>query len=164
MVRGKPTIEHVLLEFIEFLGEVDTILLAHNALLDLGFLAMGLTRLGSAFPPHYLFDTLDMTRRLYPTWPSRCNTLGRAHSSLSRAGKREKVRATHAHAHRQGHLQALGLDTIDRGIVGQDEHVPTRNVRSDYVHLEPVARLSLIGQDEVAKGLHAFGREPCASG
>jgi DNA polymerase-3 subunit epsilon len=70
MVRGKPTTEHVLPQFIEFLGESDTILLAHNALFDLGFLAMALTRLGMAFPPHKLFDTLDMTRLLYPTWPS----------------------------------------------------------------------------------------------
>jgi DNA polymerase-3 subunit alpha (Gram-positive type) len=70
MVRRKPTIEHVLPPFIEFLGESDTILLAHNAPFDLGFLAMGLTRLGIAYPLHTLFDTLDMTRRRYPTWPS----------------------------------------------------------------------------------------------
>ena len=70
MVRGKPTIEHVLPHFIEFLGESDTILLAHNAPFDLGFLAMALTRLGIAYPPHDVFDTLDMARRLYPTWPS----------------------------------------------------------------------------------------------
>jgi DNA polymerase III epsilon subunit family exonuclease len=54
MVRGKPTFEHVLPRFIEFLGESDTILLAHNALFDLGFLAMALTRLGIACPLYYL--------------------------------------------------------------------------------------------------------------
>jgi len=70
MVRGKPTIEHVLPQFIEFLGAPDTILLAHNALFDLGFLAIALIRLGIACPPHCVFDTLDMARRLYPTWPS----------------------------------------------------------------------------------------------
>jgi DNA polymerase III subunit epsilon len=70
MVRGKPTIEHVLPQFIEFLGHHDTILLAHNAPFDLGFLAMALTRLGITYPPHYLLDTLDMARRLYPAWPS----------------------------------------------------------------------------------------------
>jgi DNA polymerase-3 subunit epsilon len=70
LVQGQPTIEHVLPLFIEFLGESDTILLAHNAPFDLGFLAMALTRLGMTFPPHKLFDTLEMTRRLYPTWPS----------------------------------------------------------------------------------------------
>jgi DNA polymerase-3 subunit epsilon len=70
MVRGKPTIEHVLPQFIEFLGHHDTILLAHNAPFDLGFLAMALTRLRIRYPPHYLLDTLDMARQLYPAWPS----------------------------------------------------------------------------------------------
>jgi DNA polymerase III epsilon subunit-like protein len=70
MVRGQPTIEHVLPQFIEFLGESDTILPAHNAPFDLGFLAMALTRLGIACPPHYVCDTLDMARRLYPSWHS----------------------------------------------------------------------------------------------
>jgi DNA polymerase III subunit epsilon len=70
MVRGKPTIEYVLPQFIEFLGHHDTILLAHNAPFDLGFLAMALTRLRITYPPHYLLDTLDMARRLYPAWPS----------------------------------------------------------------------------------------------
>jgi DNA polymerase III epsilon subunit-like protein len=70
MVRGQPTREHVLPQFIEFLGESDTILLAHNAPFDLGFLAMALTRLGIACPSHYVFDTLEMARRLYPAWHS----------------------------------------------------------------------------------------------
>jgi len=70
MVRGQPTVEQVIPHFIEFLGAPDTILLAHNALFDLGFLAMALIRLGIAYPPHDVFDTLDMARRLYPIWPS----------------------------------------------------------------------------------------------
>src|SRR5215813_12927643 len=70
MVRGKPTVEQIMPHFMKFLGAPDTILLAHNAPFDLGFLAMALTRLGIACPPHCLFDTLDMARRLYPTWPS----------------------------------------------------------------------------------------------
>jgi DNA polymerase III epsilon subunit family exonuclease len=70
MVRGKPTVEDVLPQFIEFFGKSDTILLAHNAPFDLGFLAMALIRLGMACPPHDVCDTLDMARQLYPTWPS----------------------------------------------------------------------------------------------
>jgi len=70
MVRGQPSVEQVIPYFIEFLGAPDTILLAHNALFDLGFLAMTLTRLGIVYPPHSVFDTLDLARRLYPTWPS----------------------------------------------------------------------------------------------
>jgi DNA polymerase-3 subunit epsilon len=48
----------------------NTILLAHNAPFDLGFLAMALTRLGIVYPPHDVFDTLDIARRLYPAWHS----------------------------------------------------------------------------------------------
>jgi DNA polymerase III epsilon subunit family exonuclease len=70
MVRGQPTVEQVIPHFIEFLGAPDTILLAHNALFDLDFLAMALTRVGIAYPPHYVFDTLDVARRLYPIWHS----------------------------------------------------------------------------------------------
>jgi DNA polymerase III epsilon subunit-like protein len=49
------------------LGTPDTIFLVHIASFDLGFFAMALKRLGIACPPHYLFDTLDMVRQLYPT-------------------------------------------------------------------------------------------------
>jgi DNA polymerase III epsilon subunit family exonuclease len=94
MARGQPTVEQVIPHLIDFLGESDTILLAHNVLFDLGFLAMALTRLGIAYPPHYVFDTLDMAHRLYPTWPSnslehvasRLNVAnGAAHRALSDA-------------------------------------------------------------------------------
>jgi DNA polymerase III epsilon subunit-like protein len=68
IVRGQPTIDHVLPPFIEFLGLPDTILLAYNAPFDLGFLAMALIQLGIACPLHSLFDTLNMARRLYPAW------------------------------------------------------------------------------------------------
>jgi DNA polymerase III epsilon subunit-like protein len=70
MVRGQPTVEQVIPHFVEFLGAPTTILLAHNAPFDLGFLAMALTRLGIAYPLHNVFDTLDIARRLYPTWSS----------------------------------------------------------------------------------------------
>jgi DNA polymerase III epsilon subunit-like protein len=44
MVRGQPSSEHVLPQFIEFLGNSNTILLAQNAPFDLGFLLMALER------------------------------------------------------------------------------------------------------------------------
>jgi DNA polymerase-3 subunit epsilon len=70
MVRGQPTIDVVLPSLLDFLGADDGVLLAHNAPFDLGFLGMALARLRMTAPPHCLFDTLDLTRRLYPTWPS----------------------------------------------------------------------------------------------
>jgi DNA polymerase-3 subunit epsilon len=66
MVRGKSTIDQILPQLIEFLGLPDTILLAHNAPFDLGFLGMVPIRIGIANPPHYLLDTLELARRLYP--------------------------------------------------------------------------------------------------
>ena len=54
-----------------YCGVGDTILLVHNAQSDLDFLAMTGTRWGIAFPPHDLFDTLDLARRLFPLWSSK---------------------------------------------------------------------------------------------
>jgi DNA polymerase III subunit epsilon len=62
MVRGRPTVEQMMPHFLDFLGPRDTILLAHDAPFDLGFLAMALIRLGIAYPPRDVFDMLDMTR------------------------------------------------------------------------------------------------------
>ena len=42
MMRGKPTISEVLPLFLAFLGDTDTILLAHNASFDLGFLGFAM--------------------------------------------------------------------------------------------------------------------------
>jgi DNA polymerase III subunit epsilon len=92
LVRGQPTIDHVLPPSIEFLGLPDTILLAHSAPFDLVFVAMALTRFGIAYPPHYVCDTLDMARRLYPTWPS--HLVERMASPLHGA-----TGALHGHAH-----------------------------------------------------------------
>jgi DNA polymerase III epsilon subunit family exonuclease len=87
MVRGQSTVEQVLPHCIEFLGPRDTILLAHNAPLDLGFLAMAHTRLGIAYPPHDVCDTLDIARGLYPMWPS--HSLENAATRLKFANRAE---------------------------------------------------------------------------
>jgi DNA polymerase III epsilon subunit family exonuclease len=63
MVRGQPTIEQVLPEFLEFLGADDTVLLAHNAGFDLGFLNADLARLELMPPAHGILDTLTAARR-----------------------------------------------------------------------------------------------------
>jgi DNA polymerase III epsilon subunit family exonuclease len=80
MVWGQPTVEQVIPHFIGFLGAPDSILLAHNAPFDLGFLTMALTRLGIAYPPHDVCDTLAIARRLYPTWHS--HSLGNVATQL----------------------------------------------------------------------------------
>jgi DNA polymerase III epsilon subunit family exonuclease len=123
MVRGKPTIDQILPHFIEFLGESDTILLAHNAPFDLGFLAMALTRLRIARPPHSLLDTLDMTHRLYPTWLS---------YSL------ENV-AIHLNIANRAEHRALSDARLVKDIfLAMLQHFPTVKSIADLVHISPL--------------------------
>jgi DNA polymerase-3 subunit epsilon len=70
MVRGQPTADRVLPQIVECFGAPDTILLAHNAPFDLGFLAMAMIRVGMDHPPHRIFDTLALARLLGPSLPS----------------------------------------------------------------------------------------------
>jgi DNA polymerase III epsilon subunit-like protein len=123
MVRRKPTIEHVLPQVIEFLGESDPILLAHNALFDLSFLAMTLVRLGIACPPHDVFDTLDMARRLYPTWPS--HSLEHVAMRLNVASRAEHRALSDARLVRDVFLELL-------------LHIPTVNSIADLVRISPL--------------------------
>jgi DNA polymerase III epsilon subunit len=123
MVRRKPTIEHVLPQFIEFLGESDTILLAHNAPFDLSFLAMALTRLGIAYPLHSLFDTLEMARRLYPAWPS--HSLENVAIGLNVANKAEHRALSDARLVKDVFLELL-------------LHIPTVNSIADLVRISPL--------------------------
>jgi DNA polymerase III epsilon subunit-like protein len=69
LIRRSPSSDHVLPRFIDFLSNPDPIVPVHHVLFDLGLLAMALTRLGIAYPPHRLVDTLDLARRLPPMWP-----------------------------------------------------------------------------------------------
>jgi DNA polymerase III epsilon subunit-like protein len=123
IVRGKPTIKHVLPGFIKFFGPPDAVLLAHNARFDLAFLAMALTRLGITFPPHSLFDTLDMARRLSRTWPS--------HNSETVA-TRPKV--TNGAEHRALADACLVKDIF----LATLKDVPTVKSIADLVHISPL--------------------------
>jgi len=78
MVRGQPTIEQALPEFVEFLGGGDTIVLAHNASFDLGFIASAAARLQTDLPEHTVIDTLALSRKRLGGVPNhRLETLGR---------------------------------------------------------------------------------------
>jgi DNA polymerase III epsilon subunit family exonuclease len=123
MVRGQPTIERVLPRFIDFLGASDTILLAHNAPFDLGFLAMALARLGIAYPPHCIFDTLEMTRRLYPTWPSH---------SLEHVATRLTV------ASRAEHRALSDACLVKEIFLAMLQRTPTVETIADLVRLSPL--------------------------
>jgi DNA polymerase-3 subunit epsilon len=71
--------EHVLPEFLDFLGPADSsLLMAHNAAFDAGFLGAELGRLGLPMPGHAVADTLVLSRRRRPDAPThRLDSLAR---------------------------------------------------------------------------------------
>ena len=69
MVKGKPNVQEVLPRFIEFLGPPDNVLMAHNALFDLGFIVLDLYRARMPLPEHRVFDTVTLARTLIPFLP-----------------------------------------------------------------------------------------------
>lgn len=62
MVASAPTIESALPAFLEFAA--GTVLVAHNARFDIGFLRNNCVRLGHAWPDHHVIDTVHLARHL----------------------------------------------------------------------------------------------------
>lgn len=74
MVKDAPDLEPVLKEFVEFVG--DSVLVAHNARFDMGFIQASLKKLGLPVLPNPSLDTLELARLLYPNMKNhRLNTL-----------------------------------------------------------------------------------------
>jgi DNA polymerase-3 subunit alpha (Gram-positive type) len=74
MVEGAPEIDDVLREFHDFIG--DSILVAHNASFDMGFLNVGLRKIELGEVQNGVIDTLELARFLYPELKNhRLNTL-----------------------------------------------------------------------------------------
>ncbi len=69
MVRGKPRVKDVLPRFIDFLGPPENVLMAHNALFDLGFIVLDLYRARMPLPEHRVFDTVRLSKTLIPFLP-----------------------------------------------------------------------------------------------
>ncbi len=65
MVKGAPTIEEILPKILEFFG--DSVLVAHNADFDTGFLRYNCEKLGLKFDYTYL-DTLRLAKDLFPDY------------------------------------------------------------------------------------------------
>ncbi len=63
MVKEKPTIENVILEFKEFIGE--DVLVAHNASFDVGFIRENMKKKGLDLSNPVL-DTLELSRSVFP--------------------------------------------------------------------------------------------------
>ena len=64
MVKDAPTIENVLPEFLKFCE--DTVLAAHNASFDTGFIRIAAERAGLGELHHTIVDTLELARALLP--------------------------------------------------------------------------------------------------
>ena len=64
MVKDAPTIENVLPEFLKFCE--DTVLVAHNASFDTGFIRIAAERAGLEELHHTIVDTLELARALLP--------------------------------------------------------------------------------------------------
>jgi len=63
LVKDKPTIEEVLPKFINFVG--DSVLVAHNAPFDMGFIKVNCKRMGITID-NAVLDTLQLCRGLFP--------------------------------------------------------------------------------------------------
>ncbi|MDI7741699.1 PolC-type DNA polymerase III [Lysinibacillus fusiformis] len=74
MLQNAPEVDQVVTEFKEFIG--DSIVVAHNASFDMGFLYTAYEKAGIQGVIHPVIDTLELSRFLNPTLKShRLNTL-----------------------------------------------------------------------------------------
>lgn len=64
MVRGKPSVSVVLPRFMDFLG--NSVLVAHNARFDVGFLRAALDSAGSGSLTNLIVDTQVLAQRAFP--------------------------------------------------------------------------------------------------
>lgn len=65
-VRGWPSASVVLREFFHFVGGPETVLVAHNAPFDIGFVREELMRNDADFPEHGILCTLSISRKHFP--------------------------------------------------------------------------------------------------
>jgi DNA polymerase-3 subunit alpha (Gram-positive type) len=76
MVKNAPEIEDVIKRFHDWIG--DSILVAHNASFDMGFLYVGYKKCGLEKTIHPVIDTLELSRFLHPEMKNhRLNTMAK---------------------------------------------------------------------------------------
>ena len=68
MVRGKPRIDSLLKSFADFCE--NSILVAHNAPFDAGFLTVDIKKYESPAPQGLIIDTLTISRKVFPGLPN----------------------------------------------------------------------------------------------
>ncbi len=124
MVKDAPELEPKLREFIDFIG--DTVLVAHNARFDMGFIQAACRRLGMPEVKNPVLDTLELARFLHPTMKNhRLNTL----SDKYKVSLENHHRAIDDSIALGGVLYGLIKDAGERNITGLQ-------MLNDYVGLD----------------------------
>jgi DNA polymerase-3 subunit alpha (Gram-positive type) len=124
MVADAPELEPMLRAFIEFVG--DSVLVAHNARFDIGFIQANCKSLGIPEPQNPVLDTLELARFLHPSMKNhRLNTL---------AGK-YKISLEN---HHRAIDDSLALGGILFGLLGDaaERNITGLHQLNDYVGLD----------------------------
>ena len=66
MVKNERGAKEVLEDFLRFIDSSDTIMIAHNASFDIGFVSNDLARCGLSIPQHNVLDTVSLSKTLFP--------------------------------------------------------------------------------------------------
>jgi DNA polymerase III subunit alpha, Gram-positive type len=142
MVQDAPEIEEVLRKFHDWIG--DDILVAHNASFDMGFLNVGLQKIGLGKAKNPVIDTLELARFLYPEMKNhRLNTLA----------KKFDVELTQHHraiydAEATGYLLVKMLkDAMEREITSHDQFNDYMGQGNAYQRARPY-HVTLLAQNE----------------
>ncbi|WP_108669657.1 PolC-type DNA polymerase III [Peribacillus acanthi] len=164
MVRDAPEVSEVLTKFKEWTG--DSVLVAHNASFDMGFLNVGYRKLGFGKATNPVIDTLELGRFLYPDMKNhRLNTLA----------KKFDIELTQHHraiydAEATGYLMIKMLkDALEKGIVYHDQFNEHMGEGNAFKRSRPYHAI-LLAQNEVGlknlfklvsiSHLHYFFRVP----
>lgn len=94
MVQDCPDASTVLRDFLYFLGDKKTILIAHNAPFDLGFINAQMERMGQPNIQNMTIDTLPLTRWTYPQFR---NESEKGQYKLQSLAKRFNIEVRSAH-------------------------------------------------------------------
>ena len=104
MLDGQPTQSEAYAMFDKWVG-ADSLVIAHNAPFDMGFLDAAARQTGMQGFDHYFLDTLEMSRRLHPQW---------RHHRVADLIVRYGIADTEAHRGLQDSLQEAALYRIMR--------------------------------------------------
>ncbi|UVI32537.1 PolC-type DNA polymerase III [Paenibacillus spongiae] len=124
MVKGAPELEPKLREFVEFVG--DSILVAHNARFDMGFIQAACKAHGMPELDNPVLDTLELARFIHPTMKNhRLNTLA------------DKYKVS-LESHHRAIDDSIALGGVLFGLIGDaaKRNITGLHMLNDYVGLD----------------------------